>query len=339
MSGDFFIPTPMDVASPSTINIDQATEIIFKKLGWPLLGGPSGRGWSMVSTAQRCGELFFATYDAPAVRDKKAPIPFHPEPLQIGALYHTLQALYYGAGLGNAYVLPRRGGLLADNLTGPRAPSTRARWTVPPDAADVLLAELKAMCNAPGEDVLAPKLNIVLEAERLFDAHTYVWGNGKEDCEPLAIELFAEDPNTGYSCRFDAVVKVGPNDPYMPPGVVIKERKTTAWISEKYIEGWKMDGEVLGQLAIWEAAGLDKIFGPLVAIVVDVVSKGKIPDVRRILLPPKMPAVQRHRQWVKHTQAEIAMWRATGIYPQRFASCFGRYGLCPQWTNCVTKEE
>lgn len=348
MATETFIPTPFDLPVSNALNVDEAVEIIFKRFGWPLLGGPSGRGWSMVSTAQKCGQLFYATCDAPVarlVRDKKTRAPFAPAPLQIGSLYHTLQALYYAAGLGGgdgAVVLPNRGGLVCPSLFANGSRKRTKLWKVPATAADDLLDALKAMCNQPGEDVAAPNLSIVLEAQRVFDAHTERWGNGQEDLIPLGVEVYAEHAELDYTCRYDFIGKAGPHEAHIPQGVCILERKTTAWLSEAQLEGWTLDGEVLGELLCWEPSGMTNLFGPLSSLVVDLVTKGKIPDVRRVILPPKLPAVENHARWVRWTHAQIHAWRATGVYPQNFASCYGRYGRCSQFDKCamgLTREE
>jgi len=345
---DFEIPSPVDLGGPHLMNIDEAVEHIFKAKGWPLLGGPSGRGWSHISVAQRCPRLFQATYD---VEGAQGGLPaWHPEPLQVGSLFHTLLALFYAGGFGEegAIIAPDRGGLLNPRL------ATRGRrktWAVPATAADELLEALKKMCGldlmaglqasvangngAPPSTDKGPHPNIVLAAERLFDAHANYWGSGKEDVEPLAIEWYAEHPQIGYTCRYDMIGQVGPNDPNCPPGVVIFERKSAAWINEQMLEGWMMDGEVLGQILCWKASGCEERFGKLSAVVVDITSKGKVTEHRRVIIPPTTPAVDAHGRWVQMTRANIALWRATGVYAQNFGNCFTRYGRCSQWTNCA----
>lgn len=321
----------LEVGAPEgTISIDEAVDNIFNQRKWPLLGGPSGRGWSFFSVAMRCAQLFRATYDVPAQalaeRVKRLP----GLPLQIGALFHTLMALYYGAGLGNATVLPDRGGLVAEAV---KLPSRRRRFTVPSTAADDLIAVLKQLCES---DQPSPLLDVVLEAERLFDAHTDFYGRGREDVAPLGVEVFAEHPQLGYTCRYDMIGAVGLHDPVIQtPGVFIFERKTTRWIDEKYLEGWALDGEVLGQLSCWKPSGMEAMFGPLAGIVIDVVSKGRIPECRRVILPATLPAVAQHERWVRYHNAQIHLWRAMGLYPQSYANCWGRYGRCSEFDNCV----
>lgn len=326
--GDFEMFGVLDDVDPDgTISIDEAVDGIFNQRKWPLLGGPSGKGWSFFSVAQRCAQLFRKLYDTPAEQLTKA-LPG--APLQIGALFHVLMALYYGAGLGNATVLPDRGGLVAESI---KLPSRRRRFTVPPTAADDLIAVLKELCNS---DRPSPRLDVVLEAERLYDAHTNFYGAGREDVTPLGVEVFAAHPQLGYTCRYDMIGAVGENDLVIKtPGVFIFERKSTKWIDEKYLEGWALDGEILGQLMCWKPSGMEATFGPLAGIIIDVVSKARLPECRRVILPATLPAVGQHERWVRYCNSQIHLWRAMGIYPQSYANCWGRYGRCDQFDNCV----
>ncbi len=314
----------VDLLPSDTLNVDEAVDAIFTAKKWPLLGGPSGRGWSFWSASLKCGQYFYRSYDAPDARVRK----LHAEPLQIGALFHVLSALYYGGGLGNAYVVPERGGLLAEEFA---RRGRQRRWKVPPTAADELLVALKAMCEEP--DLPAPSLGIVLEAERIFNAHTNWWDH-REDVTPLGVELFAAHPHLDYTVRYDMIARVGKDDPTLPPGVYIFEKKSAKWIDELYLEGWRLDGEVLGQLMCWPGS-MEKLFGKLEGLVVDVISKGRVPEARRIVIPPGTPAIAKHEKWIQLQGAQVQQWRALKVYPQNFANCYGRWGRCSEWQNCV----
>lgn len=354
---DFEIPVAADLLDdPTSMSIDEAVDAIFTERGWPLLGGPSGAGWSMWSTAQRCARLFQVTHELGKTNAHREILGgMVPAPLQIGALFHTLQALYYAAALGDqAIVASDRKGLCAPAYRGP---GRVKMWPSNPNAADELLLALKTMCGADeaalerqlkasvGQTPMpeapaarAPSLSVVLEAERLFDAHTRYWGK-VEDVTPLAVEWFAGDDRLGYTCRYDMIARVGDKDPIIPPGVYVFEKKTAKWLDEAYLEGWALDGEPLGQLLLWEPSGCKARFGELTGLVMDVVSKGKVPECKRIILPPDIPAARNHGRWINHTKAQIAMWRATNVYPQSFANCHSRYGRCSNWNNCLMATE
>jgi len=337
------LAVPMDVAA------DEACE----KLGLPLLGGPSGRGWSFMSVAQACPHLWEQTYGAHGERDGKERTKPAPE-LQIGGLFHLLLALYYGYGLsGTGDAFYHRRGLLAPDLhdrLGKRGKKTARDWVkIGETAADSLLAFLKGRADggetakaiwdglnaATGVNIIPeakPSLNIILETERLFDAHTNNYGNGREDVTPLAVEWFAEHPALGYTCRYDMIVRLGKDDPFVQSGqlksgaTVVIEHKSAKWLSDWAQESWFLDGEILGQLLLWGPSGCDTVFGPLAGVIVDITTKEKTPKFSRILVPPNLGTLAAFEKMIRFQQAEIALWKATGYFPRRLTSCwrFGR---------------
>lgn len=88
--------------SSAFVPCDQALEIIFSNAGVPRLGGASGdRGWSSVSTFQRCPYLWkrrYMTVQPPALGPG-------PAALEIGGLVHTFLALHYMQVIDTAYPL------------------------------------------------------------------------------------------------------------------------------------------------------------------------------------------------------------------------------------------
>lgn len=355
---DFTIPLPASIEAPNSMPLDQAIDLACEKLGLPLLGGPSGSGWSKFSTAQRCAHLFRKGHiDVnPLIKLRGGELRIPAAPLQIGGLYHALQALYYAPGLGEA--VEHKRGLIAAELWNKRG--RPKRLTVPHNAADLLLAELHAMAevgisealqasinaaqlaNKPGPAIpRKPSAALIVAAEQCFDAHTVYYGDGREDLQPLAIEWHAEHPALGYTCRYDAIMKVGEQHPggLAPGSVVIYERKTSAWLSEMATEGWFMDGEILGELLNWEPSGCGELFGPLAGVVVDIVTKAKVTKFLQVIVPPTLPTIAEHARWIKYTQGEIAMWEASGVYPKRFTQCFDRWGKCGNWAACVAGEK
>jgi hypothetical protein len=329
---DLIIPV-FSLVNDVRMRMDDAIDLGLEALRLPLLGGPSGFGWTYIAAAQKCPHLFWTKYDAPEEirRERETQAPRYE--LQIGGLFHALQALYYGHGLGERVAYVDRGIATPTDAMG----IVDMRTGVGPTAADDLIAWLKARCRAAeekGDATFGPNYAYVLEGERLFDYHANWWGNGGEDVEPLAIEWKATHPELGYTCRYDMIGKVGKFDPQCSPGVYIYERKTTKWLSEYATDGWALDGEVMGELLCWEASGMADLFGPLKGICIDLTTKeGKQPKCHRIVLPPKMPAVENFKRWIMYDRAQIAQWRATGVYPQRFASCLAR-GICDEYANC-----
>jgi hypothetical protein len=212
---------------------------------------------------------------------------------------------------------------------------------ISPTAADDLLEGLKRLCNTPG-DVRIPQLNLILEAERLFDAHTSYYDHGEEDVTPLALEWYAAYPQVNYTCRYDMIGRLGPMDPlvrtrqFEAGAIVAYEAKTAAWLSENVLEGWDLDGEILGEFLCWEPSGCADRFGDLAAVVIDVVTKGKTPKCQRLILPPERhAAVTAYIESLRYEQAQIALWRAAHFYPRRVSNCIDRWGKCSEWDRCA----
>lgn len=350
-SDDFVIEVPASIAAPLAMPIEEAIELICDQLHLPYLGGPSGKGWSLYSTAQRCPHLYRVEQLLRGGSETRAPAV----PLQVGALYHFLQALFYAPGLGPA-VYSNKGLMSAEFLAKRRGKRPSKLIEIPSDAADTALTLLRDMASPLVDDLQAsvdgeaepskkrPSAAIVAEAEMAFDHHTAYYGDGMEDVTPLAVEWYAENEALEYTCRYDMIGRLGANDPLcsddLPPGSIIAyERKTAAWLSEMAQTGWFLDGEILGQLLNWQPSGCEALFGPLAAVVVDIVTKkAKTPQCLRVVVPPSNPNVMTHARWIRYTQAQIRQWEATGVWPQHFTQCFDRWGKCGNWDACAAGE-
>lgn len=373
------LDTPLRFAGTtdeSRMPMDLAVDAALAQLGLPLLGGPSGSGWSKYSVAQTCPYLFQATYELGDGHERTYP----DQNLQVGGLYHALIALYYAYALGaNGGVRAYRRGLIAPQYAARLAdPSQAVPVRIPADAPDQLLARLKWMAAQSIETVAAdpsvaallappskipplpdlstlpapdgfdplpeavagPDESLILQAERVFDAYTEYYGRGHEDVRPLAVEWHAAHPLLQYTCRYDAIMRLGPYDTLcqtgvLPPGsIVIYERKTAKYLSEWAQDGWFLDGEILGQLLLWKPSGCENIFGPLAGLVVDVVTKTKRPQFARIFVGQNPVTVRAHEQGIQYQNAEIALWRATGLYPKRWVSCWRYNRKCGLYEQC-----
>lgn len=342
MSADNDFAIHIEPSLADAMPIEEAIAQVCEELKLPLLGGASGQGWSLYSTAQRCPHLFKRQHVEGAGGELRVPA----EPLQIGTLYHFLQALYYAPGLGPAVY--QREGLISAELYAKRRGRKPKTIEIPPEAADWALAKLREMAQPleaelrasieGGKPPYKPSANVVAVAEGCFDAHTAYYGNGNEDMIPLAIEWHATNEALEYTCRYDMIARLGPNDPLgLPEGsIVIMERKTAGWLSEMTREGWHLDGEILGEILNWEPSGCEQLFGPLAAVVIDVVTKkADKPEYLRVVVPASAPPVNSHGRWIRWMQSQIRLWESTGVYPQFFTQCFDRWGKCGEWDNCA----
>lgn len=344
---DELILVPPSLEVETAIPIDQAADAACKQLALPLLGGPSGRGWSYFSLAEACPFLWKETYGSHDQKDGRERTKPTPE-LQIGGLFHLLLALYYAYGLdGEGAAFHRRRGLLAPHLVEKlpqRGPKPKRRVRIPSDAADRLLGHLKELADlhAALASVIPearPALTVILEAERIFDAHTNFYGEGQEDLVPLAVEWLGEDSQLGYTCRYDLIARLGASDPFVRSGqldegaVVVVEHKSARWLNDWARESWFLDGEILGQALCWGPSQLDRLFGPLAGILVSVTTKEKVPKFERILVSKKPAATDAFAKLIRWQKSEIALWRATDYFPRRLVSCwrFGKpCGLLPK---------
>ena len=340
---DSLLLLPESMEEELAIPLDDAIDAACAALKLPVLGGPSGSGWSKYKTAQHCPHLFKATYLGGANGKEKT----HPTvQLQVGGLMHALMAFYYAYGLGQGRAFYRNRGLcapeIADRIRGRKAKSDFVE--IPPDAADKLLLFLHGAAD-PSLDrgtvpTARPSLSMILEGERIFDAHTNFYGQGNEDLEPLAVEWFAAHPLLGYTCRYDMIARLGPMDPFVTAGyleagsVVIIEHKSSKWLNQWAREGWFLDGEILGQLLLWEASGMAKLFGPLAGLLVDIVTKEKVAKYERVFVSKNPATVNAYERGIQYQNAEFALWQATSFYPRRLVSCWSYGRKCGLYEEC-----
>lgn len=218
-----------------------------------------------------------------------------PVPLAVGILVHTYLALHYQLMMVPDYPLT-------------------------PDIVDTRVRELG--CSP----------EVVGEAWRLFKAYRLYYR--LEKIQPLAIEANFVDPRTNQSCRYDMIAYVPEETPGRLPGTYVVEHKTASRFDRSTIEGWLGDGEILGQVDTWERLHLDKRFGPLRGVIINLLGKQKTPEFSRVLAAPSAFAIEQHRRDLRHWNAEIQLANATNTFPRSRANCISRYGFCGFWNHC-----
>jgi hypothetical protein len=300
--GGPFGPTePVDYISLAgvvdTAPLDDALDKICRELGLKSRpGGASGYGWSTRSLLLACPYKYKRLYiEAPKHRDGPAALA-----LETGGLVHQLLAFYY------MEMLPDRGGL--------KAP-VDYEWMKGRLLDEKVSAE------------------VVMESYRLFDAYRMRYLDN-DYLRPLDVEIAAEDAD-GNTCRYDAIVEVLPNETGVAPGTYLCEHKTCARFDFATLESWRNDGQIVGQLLIYKKARLKKKYGDLSGIIVNLISKTKVPDFRRIVVAPLSWQMKGHAKDMKVWDALAEIFRATGYYPRNRYSCRGPYGLCPLFETCA----
>lgn len=156
----------LHVATPNAVPMDVAVAKAFAQAGAPVLGGPSGDGWSKLADLQRCPYRYYLMHERKLV----LPGPL-PPPLEIGILHHAVLACHYAR-------------LLPEGYPGyhPRTP--------PP-------MELIDMVEAAGAE-----LSNVMTARRLLWGYLEYWP--LDSVEPVAVEYQAGVEGI-HTCRYDMV--------------------------------------------------------------------------------------------------------------------------------------
>jgi hypothetical protein len=208
--------------------------------------------------------------------------------LETGSAFHTFLALHYKW-------------MLDENLT-----------LTPYVARDEML-------NGGGD------AKAILEAWRLYEAYVNKYEN--DYITPIAMEEWAQDPD-GNTCRYDLIGEVTNAQPGVVPGVYIIEHKTAARFTADALEGWRNDGEILGQIMIWKRGKLDKKYGKLRGVIVNIVGKQKVIQFHRTIVPAQKWHVQQHMEDLKMWAALQQMYAATGVWPKARANCVTKFGLC-----------
>lgn len=221
-------------------------------------------------------------------------------PMAIGTLVHTYLALYYQLMLLPSYPLT-------------------------PDIVNQWVRE----CGCSPE--------IFGEAWRLFSSYRLYYKT--EKIEPIAIEMDLVDPRTNDSCRYDLLAYFPDEKPGRLPGTYIMEHKTASRFDQNTIEGWLGDGEILGQVDLWERLHLDRRYGKLRGVLVNLLGKQKVPQYHRTLAAPSAFAIEQHRKDLRHWNAEIKLATVTGVFPRSRGNCIHRYGRCENWDHCNLGEE
>ncbi len=174
----------------------------------------------------------------------------------------------------------------------------------------------------------------VSEAWRLYEAYTAHYAD--DYLTPLAEEEFASDAAGENTCRYDMIARVESNN-HVPPGTWIVEHKTSSRFDMATLEGWKNDGEIIGQIMLYKPAKLTKKYGKLMGVIVNILGKQKIPKFERVIVPVQKWQATAHKRDLKIWNALEQMNRATNTWPRSRAHCVHRYGMCEYFDHCAEK--
>ncbi len=176
----------------------------------------------------------------------------------------------------------------------------------------------------------------VIEAFRLYEAYADRYEG--DYLFPIEMEAWAQDPD-GNTCRFDMIAEVKEAQPGVMPGVYIIEHKTAARFTADALEGWRNDGEILGQIMVWKRAKLDKKYGKLRGTIVNIVGKQKVIQFHRTIVPAQKWHVTQHMEDLKMWSALQQMYAATGVWPKARANCITKFGMCSFFDHCAENQK
>lgn len=279
--------------------VDDVMASFFDSHGLPRLGGAStGRGWTNISTFQRCPYLWQQRYLVNERPDGDR-IIVEPKPRSIGTLLHTFLALHYAAKIpGNPYA------------------------TLTPE----MVRDFAIRNNA--NPAFVNEAWRVWVPYRLFYMHEVI--------EPLAIEHDLVHPVTKKSTRFDVIAFFPDEAPDMLPGTYIMEHKSAGRFDQATLYGWPNDGEVLGEAALYKALGLEHRFGPLQGVIVNILGKQpKNPQQHRTIVRPQPWQLEHHLADLEHWENLIQLSTTSRRFPRSRSSCVGRYGMCDLFDHCA----
>ncbi len=276
---------------------DRAIGQIFAEFGIPRLGGiSSGSGWSNISAFQKCPYFWKRRY-LDRAEQKVFGIVHEATALAIGSLTHVYLAIYYQRMIVPGYPL----------------------------ACEDVNQRVRELGCDPG---------VFNEAWRLFTGYRLYY---KDDAlQPLAVEHDLKDPRTGASCRYDLIAFMPEERPGMLPGTYIVESKTAGRFDSATLEGWINDGEVLGQVDLWDRLHLDRRYGPLRGVIINLLGKQKVAEYHRTIVGPSTWQIEQHRSDLARWSGLIQLAKSTNSFPRARNSCLGRYGKCDNFLHCST---
>lgn len=314
-SVDVAVPMASDIMAPAgppilalgdseggIIAAEEGARLMFEQAGLPYLGGPSGlRGWSSISTFQRCPYLWNATYGSAQASIRREVDPTRPKApaLEVGTLLHLFTAIHYEKMIDAAY---------------PLTPDDSVRFL---RAVNVTPAHLDT-------------------AWALYEGYRREYADEHEYLTPLAVEHLAADPRDGISCRWDLVFRLDRPRNGQLPGVYVVNTKTASDMGQTTVAQWANDGQILGEIDLYHRLKYDKLWGPLRGACINLVVKTKVPQYNRVWVDPPKAVLrsQRHERRVWSAQLDLAV--AQNLFPRARAACVTKWrGLCELFHHCA----
>lgn len=174
----------------------------------------------------------------------------------------------------------------------------------------------------------------VNEGWRIFKAYRLYYTY--DDLQPLAVEYDLKHPRTGESCRYDLIGFFPAGTPGRLPGTYLIEHKSSGRFDWDTLDGWANDGEVIGEAALWRVLGLDKRFGRLRGVIVNILGKQQEPKFHRTIVAPETLLIDSHFDDLRGWDAIIKLCKAARYFPRSRANCINRFGRCSWYEHCAS---
>lgn len=185
--------------------------------------------------------------------------------------------------------------------------------------------------------ILEGNPDLINEGWRCFIGYALYYQH--ENIQPLAIEYDLRDPRTGESCRYDLVAFYPEPVEDRPPGTYVIEHKSSGRFDDATLDGWRNDGEVLGQIMLWERLGLHRKFGPLRGVIMNIIGKQpKNQKFHRTIVHPNTFKIAQHAKDLRANEARVAIADSSGYWPRKRANCITQYGKCDLYEHCAGEE-
>lgn len=110
---------------------------------------------------------------------------------------------------------------------------------------------------------------------------------------------------------------------------------TASTFGQDTLEGWDLDGEILGEAALWSASKMQKKYGNLQGIIINIIGKQKSPQFYRTIVSVSTRAARKHLRVLDHLDTIRTHFAARRVWPQYFNGCIQRYGRCDYYQHCL----
>lgn len=195
-----------------------------------------------------------------------------------------------------------------------------SNWPLQPEALRDELLTVQADAEA------------VSDAWRVYDAYALHYET--DYLRPLAVEVLGDHGEN--TCRWDLIAAIDSADSGFVPGTYLVEHKSSARLDPTTVDAWRGDGEIIGQIAIYQGnRKYARKWGKLQGVVMNLCSKETVPKFKRQVIPPQAWQTDAHLQDLSQWGALETFYKASNFWPRARAGCIGRYGKCALFDHCA----